>query len=161
MQGPADNRRPRHLPGRGISGHGIPALISDQFVEIPDWIKFSDLTLSEVEKVLEFIYDGSVSFDNHHDFEQFIANALKLQLRRLPNFENGGAGVTPEPRLAEASSVNSSPPAKRQKSEEPLGSDEAKEANEVEAEEEDGTRTEPTASMLPRAPTLKARVWPN
>ena len=38
-------------------------------------IKFSDLTLSEVEKVLEFIYDGSVSFDNHHDFEQFIANA--------------------------------------------------------------------------------------
>ena len=31
--------------------------------------------------------------------------------------------MAPEPRLAEASSVNSSPPARRQKSEEPLGSD--------------------------------------
>jgi len=40
-------------------------------------------------------------------------------------------------------------------------STEAVEANEVEAEEEDGTETEPRASALPRAPILKARVKPN
>ena len=43
----------------------------------------------------------------------------------------------------------------------PLHPSEAVEANEVEAEEEDGTATEPTASMLPRAPILKARVLLN
>ena len=43
----------------------------------------------------------------------------------------------------------------------PLHPSEAVEANEVEAEEEDGTETEPRASALPRAPILKARVLPN
>ena len=43
----------------------------------------------------------------------------------------------------------------------PLHPSEAVEANEVEAEEEDGTATEPTASTLPRAPTLRVRVLLN
>ena len=50
-------------------------------------VKFSELTLSEVEKLLDFLYDGSVSFDTQHSFDQFVANARKLQIRRLPNFE--------------------------------------------------------------------------
>ena len=40
-------------------------------------------------------------------------------------------------------------------------SNEAVEATEVEADEEDGTATEPTASTLPRAPTLRVRVLLN
>ena len=43
----------------------------------------------------------------------------------------------------------------------PLHPSEAVEANEVEAEEEDGMATEPTASTLPRAPTLRVRVLLN
>ena len=76
-------------------------------------VKFSELTLSEVEKLLDFLYDGSVSFDTQHSFDQFVANARKLQIRRLPNFEIRGSGVAPEALSAEASSGGSSPPAKR------------------------------------------------
>ena len=43
----------------------------------------------------------------------------------------------------------------------PHPSTEAVEATEVEADEEDGTATEPTASTLPRAPTLRVRVLLN
>ena len=49
--------------------------------------KFSVVTLAELEKVLEFIYTGSVSFDNIQHFERFVANVKKLGLRRLPNLE--------------------------------------------------------------------------
>ena len=50
-------------------------------------VKFSVVTLAELEKVLEFIYTGSVSFDNIQHFERFVANVKKLGLRRLPNLE--------------------------------------------------------------------------
>ena len=90
-------------------------------------VKFSELTLSEVEKLLDFLYDGSVSFDTQHSFDHFVANARKLQIRRLPNFEIRGSGVAPEALSAEASSGGSLPPAKRIKIEEPLNQELAKE----------------------------------
>ena len=74
-------------------------------ISISGEIKFSELSQSEVEKLLEFIYTGSTSFDTKDDFDQFIDNAKKLQLRRLPDLENGSSGVAPEPRSAAASSV--------------------------------------------------------
>ena len=61
-------------------------------ISISGVLHFSELTQSEVEKVLNFIYDGSVSFDSEERFNKFVANANTLQLRRLPNLEPLSAG---------------------------------------------------------------------
>ena len=53
-------------------------------ISISGVLHFSELTQSEVEKVLDFIYDGSVSFDSEEHYERFVANAKKLGLHRLP-----------------------------------------------------------------------------